>query len=306
MDTQKSTPSVLVLSLLFLFWSTCAHSEELYFVDAHSQVDQNVDLENIVELMREAGVTKTILAARGQRKSKEIADLAEAYPDQIVASVRTKGKQYKRNTNKYYEKLSKQVNSGRFNAMAELLLYHAQKGDRAGEVVVYPDDERVKAAFNTARNNDWPFVLHIEFASLNGRRRNKFFAKMEEFIKEYSDHPIGLIHMGQLKANEVKMLIDKYANIFFLTSRSNPIVVDRSNQPWINMFKNNALAPGWKSLIVANPKRFIFAIDNVWPEQWRNGYKEQVSLWREALSKLPSDVAYAVAHGNAEALWKLK
>ena len=101
------------------------------------QVGQDIELENIVGLMREAGVKKTILAARGDRKANEIADLAETYPEQIVAAVRTKSKHYQRNTNNYYKKLSKQLNSGRFNAMAELLLYHAQRGELAEEVVIY-------------------------------------------------------------------------------------------------------------------------------------------------------------------------
>ena len=72
------------------------------------------------------------------------------------------------------------------------------------------------------------------------------------------------------------------------------------------MFEKNVLAPEWESIIVRNPERFIFALDNVWHEQWRNGYKEQVSLWRDALNHLPLEVAHDVAHRNAELLWKLK
>jgi len=72
------------------------------------------------------------------------------------------------------------------------------------------------------------------------------------------------------------------------------------------MFENDGLAPEWKTLIVTNPKRFIFALDNVWPNHWRNDYEEQVSLWKNALNKLPPEVAHAVAHGNTESLWKLK
>ena len=306
MDLKKSSVCGLMLSLCCLLWSAYAYCEEIYFVDAHSQVDHNIELEDVVQLMKEAGVKKTILAARGQRKSKEIADLAETYPEQIIASVRTKSIHYKRNTNKYYKKLSKQINSGRFNAMAELLLFHAQKGELAEEVVIYPDDERVNAAFEGARENGWPFVLHIEFSSLSGNQRKKYFTALTSFLEKHSDYPVALIHMGQLEVTEVKRLIDKHSNIYFLTSHSNPIAVARSNQPWINMFKNNVLAPEWESLIVASPKRFIFSLDNVWSDQWRNGYKEQVSLWRNALGKLPQDVAHAVAHGNAESLWKLK
>ena len=43
-------------------------AKELYFVDAHSQVDEDVsDLELIIQRMDAAGVYRTILAARSGR-----------------------------------------------------------------------------------------------------------------------------------------------------------------------------------------------------------------------------------------------
>jgi len=148
--------------------------------------------------------------------------------------------------------------------------------------------------------------LHIEFAALSGHQRQKYFQALESFLHQHSDYPIALIHMGHLNVTEVKSLIDKHANLYFLTSHSNPIAVRRSNQPWVNMFENGELALEWDTLIVANPKKFIFALDKVWPDHWRNDYKEQVSLWKNALSKRPPKVAHAVAHENAESLWNLK
>jgi len=306
MKSYKSTLLRAACSLLLMFWTASTQSEELYFIDAHSQVDSDISLEDIVGLMKEAGISKTILAARGKRKSRDVAELAESYPDQVVAAVRTKSKHYINNTQKYYQKLSKQLKSGRYNAMAEILLYHAQKGDRAGKVEVYPDDERVQFAFRNAEKYVWPFIIHIEFAALSGSQREKYFSAMEMFLAQHPDHPIALIHMGQLPAADAKRLIEKHANIYFLTSHCNPVAISQSNQPWVNLFTNDELAPEWKSLITENPTRFVFALDNVWPEQWHNGYKEQVTLWRNALSRLPPEVAHAVAHSNAEVLWRLK
>jgi len=303
---MKMVTSRLSLFLFATSLSVSAHSEALYFIDAHSQADQDIALENIVELMKDAGVKQTILAARGKRDSFDIADLAEEYPDQVIAAVRTKSKHYIRNTNKYYKLLKQQLDSGRFHAMAELLLYHAQKGDRADEVIVYPDDARVTAAFEAASKHGWPVILHIEFAALRGDQREKYFTALERFLDEHPEHPVALIHMGQLSAVDVKMLIDKHANLYFLMSHCNPVSIEGTSQPWVNMFKDGVLAPEWESLVVSNYSRFIFALDNVWPEQWRNGYKEQVQLWRKALAKLPVEAANAVAHGNAESLWKLQ
>ena len=55
---------------------------------------------------------------------------------------------------------------------------------------------------------------------------------------------------------------------------------------------------------MAHPDRFVFALDNVWPEHWEEFYLEQMKYWRNALADLPADVAHAIAHGNAERLWK--
>ena len=303
---NRVTQSLLGLTAVLSFiLSVSVQGAELYFVDAHSQVDQNIELNEIISLMQKAGISKTILAARGERKSRTVAELAESYPKQIVAAVRTKSKHYKSNTPQYYKKLSKQVNSGRFGAMAELLLYHAQKGDRAEEVSIFPDDERVQAALKHAKSQGWPLILHFEFASLSKNKRENYFSALEALLNQQPDIQVVLIHMGQLGVADVEKLIKNHKNIYFLTSHCNPIAISRSNQPWSNLFDGEQLAPLWKTLIVENPNRFIFALDNVWAEHWRNGYKEQVQLWRKALSGLPLDVAHSVAHKNAERLWKL-
>ena len=40
--------------------------------------------------------------------------------------------------------LKDDIASGRFGAISELLMHHAQKGSKADEIVVYPDDKRVQ------------------------------------------------------------------------------------------------------------------------------------------------------------------
>ena len=43
----------------------------------------------------------------------------------------------------------------------------------------------------------------------------------------------------------------------------------------------------------------------VWSDQWQRLYVEEAARWRDALADLPEDVAHALAHGNAERLWRL-
>lgn len=274
-------------------------------IDAHSQVDQYVELEKIIQLMDQGGIAGTILSTRGTVTPEELVSFAANYPGRIIPAVRTKGQIYEENDEKYYKLLKKQVNMEQYGAMAEVLMYHAQKGDKAPEVVVPPDDERVQAALNYALDKEWPFVVHIEFAAA-GSLRDEFMTKFEALLVQYPEHPFVLIHMGQLDYDGVRRLIEAYPNIYFITAHSNPISVKKSIQLWTNMFDGDRLAADWKQLMVEHPDRFILGFDNVWAEHWGQFYLDQIALWREAIKELPIEVAHAFAHGNAERLWHLR
>ncbi len=114
-----------------------------------------------------------------------------------------------------------------------------------------------------------------------------------------------LAHMGQLRPPQARGLIKKHPNIHFIASHSNPIFMDGSLQPWVNMFAGESLTSDWKGLMVAHPDRFILGFDNVWKKHWRKLYHRQAALWRKTLLELPTEVAHAVALDNAGRLWKL-
>jgi len=306
--TAKSIKRYIIVLFLFLSLSLSGNgiASELYFIDAHSQVDQLVkNLDLIIKRMDASGVYCTILAARAGRTDQEIAAFAQKNPDRIVPSIRTKSKIYNKNKPKYYKKLGKSVASGQFKAMAELLMYHAQKGDKAPEIVVYPDDRRILFALEETIKMGCPLVIHIEFKSLTGKKRKKFMDLMEGLLDSRPDHPFALNHMGQLNAPEVKRLIEKHGNIHFLTAHTNPVITRLSKQPWTNMFTGKKLKPEWKELMIRYPERFVFAMDNVWDRHWKKFYRDQIKYWRNAMADLPADVTPAVAHQNAERLWKI-
>lgn len=138
----------LIISIGFI---SPSYTADLYFIDAHSQVDEDIEQDELIQKMDAAGIQKTILSSRRRRRAFDIADWAEVYPDKIIASARVKSKHYKNNTKKFYKKIKKQIKSDGFNAMSEVLLYHAQKGDKADEVIIYPDDERVEFLLDEAK-----------------------------------------------------------------------------------------------------------------------------------------------------------
>lgn len=297
----------VILGVALLAAALPTRAEELYFVDAHSQVDGEVrDLSLITERMRQNGVRKTILAARAKRSNQDILDLARQSGGAIVPAIRTKSGAYMTNKPAYYQKLKRQGASGRFGAIAEVLLYHAQKGTKAPEVKVLPGDRRVQAALEVARQNHWPFVAHIEFAALSGGARKKFMKEFIALLEQNRDLPVVLMHMGQLHADEVGTLLGRHPNLYFNVAHTDRITINRSSEPWTNLFKGDSIQPAWQALMKQYPDRFIFALDNVWAEHWESFYPEKIKLWRKALGELPPAVAGAIAHGNAERLWGLQ
>jgi predicted TIM-barrel fold metal-dependent hydrolase len=289
-------------------------------IDAHSQFDNEVSFDQVINLIDQGGISRIILSVRGGRNPLDAANLADLHPERVIPAVRTKGGAYQDIDRlvEYLSILAGQVSSDRFKAMAEVLLYHAQKGNRAPKVVVRGNDPRVQAALDHAKEQGWPFIVHIEFAAafadtedpsleteLFPTMGHQFMADLEDLLSENPNHPFVLIHMGQLESDAVRGLIESHDNIYFMTSHANRIVIKESEQPWINMFDGNRLAPDWEALVIEYPDRFILGFDNVFVEHWSEFYLDQIALWRRAFKWLPLQVAEALAHENAERLWNL-
>ncbi|MHA1598330.1 MAG: hypothetical protein ACTSV1_06370 [Alphaproteobacteria bacterium] len=295
----------IVLIVAGLTAKTAAIADEIPLIDAHSQLPSPETAAGVIGLMDKAGIAKIILSFRGKGKASHVIGLWKKHPDRIVPSIKTKGRHYQQGSKKFYSSLAKNLDNPAFGAMAEMILWHAQKGDKAPQQIVAIDSPQVQAALNGALDKNWPFILHIEFAAARKAGDDKRFMKeLEALLMAYPNHPFPMIHMAQLQPDEVRNLILKHPNIYFITSHSNPHTVISSQQPWTNMFVGDLLSPEWKTLMSAHPDRFIFAIDNVWPEHWSEKYVRQVATWRNALMQLPHKAAHMIGHENAERLWR--
>jgi len=189
--------------------------------------------------------------------------------------------------------------------MGEAILFHAKKGKKAPEISVMADSPQNRMLLNIALKKGWPFIAHYEFRAAKGKRA-KHLAALRAMMRKHSDHPFVLIHMGQLGSKETKQLIADFPNVYFIMSHSNPISIGKNpGQPWTNLFEGKTLAAKWKKVILAHPDRFMVGFDNVWPEYWGSLYLNQAKLWRKTLGNLPANAAHALAHENAERLWKL-
>ena len=305
---------------------------ELYFIDAHSQVDRftrntdlNYSLEDIPETMENHGVHGTILSARGRRDWNDILKLANDN-NNIYPSVRTKSKAY--NSAVYSDRIFRKVQDEigeqlavndqeiRFRAISEALIYHAAKFNQHGvemapKIAVDYRDNRIEFIKDTAKQNEWPFVIHIEFRGLNEDENDQvvdyFRNGLNTMLEDNPDVNFVLNHLGQLDHEDVLKLIQNHDNIYFFTAHVTPIMI--SDVPWTIIFDQQgekcAFKNEWKQLVEKFPNRFIFALDNVWEGHWAVKYTDQINCWVSALQQVPPTVAHSIAHRNAEEMWNL-
>jgi len=291
--------------------------QALPIIDAHSQFDQHVGLDEIMHWLDRAGVSRVILSDRSTGmvdRGEELLGLAAKHPDRITPAIRSKPPGYaKMRESEFFRYLARQAEHPGYGALAEIILTHAAMRNAyfslGGDIEILPGEHQTRTAAALARRKGWPMLLHIEFRYI-GQRKAIFMEELERLLANHRDLPVGLMHMGQLEPEEAERLVKSHPNAFFMLSWANPVGVGQAarNDPrrgWINMFQGSELKPQWRELMLAFPDRFVLAIDNVFKPQWSDMYVQQVAVWRKALLALPGPVAHAVAHGNAERLWKL-
>jgi predicted TIM-barrel fold metal-dependent hydrolase len=291
--------------------------DSLPIIDAHSQIAAYHDLDKVIRLLKKGKVSRVILSWRFPWASSSrldpdpVLELASKYPDLIVPAIGTKGLEYMNAPSDWVARIRDFAAIEQFKAIAELHIYHEEKGKKHGggdapRVFVLPSDIKILNAMGVAKERGWPLVLHIESANLNGEQRRRVFAELKDLFWKNPDQPFVLIHMALLEPNDAEALIRDHPNVYFITSRANPLT--GKNYNFIDMFEGGTgptLDERWRRLIVAYPDRFVLGFDNVAKNDWSDRYLQQISLWRNALVRLPRDVAEAVAHGNAERLWHL-
>jgi hypothetical protein len=214
---------------------------------AHSQLEHAIAPEQVIQLMKQAQVLRTILAARRKTTIKDMIILARLHPGRITAALRIKGGAYQNNPVAAFRSfLNKQLKHREFAAMAEVLMYHAHKTNLKGstiapEVAFPPGHAKPAAALAVALSKGWPFIIHIEFAKL-GARRTKYMSGMESMLRARPEHPFLLVHMGQPRLTKVARLLSAHAKLHFIPAHTTPITLTESQGPWTAMFDGEILS----------------------------------------------------------------
>ena len=280
---------------------------KIFFIDAHSQLPNSMLSDEIVNILDKAGIKKVILTNRDLAKNEDILRLSNKFPHRVFPIIKTKGKPWINNNDKFTEIIEKKIKKDSYYGFGEALLFHAAKGKyglKAPEYDVSSESDQFIYLLETARDRNWPLIIHIEFRSVNNYVTR--MRELEYILENNRDISFPLIHMGQLNIENVSRLIENHKNVYFMMSRANRIKGINTSQPWTTLFINKKIKDRWKKLLIKYPDRFIFCVDAVWPSDWSDQYYVKiVNHWREALKELPHNVVEQIAYKNAERLWDL-
>jgi len=106
----RSGRLLAIAALLFsIAGGSAPRAEELYFIDALSQIDDRVNLATVVQMLERGGVTRTILSTTMRASQDEVIQLARRDPGQIIPAVRTKGYITNRSPQRYQQILNDQI-----------------------------------------------------------------------------------------------------------------------------------------------------------------------------------------------------
>ncbi len=295
-------------------WSGTGAAYEGPMISTHSQYDDDIEIDEVVRILKQARISKALLSTRLKRPTEEVLEAARHYPGLVVPLARTKVRDYLGGTPGWSAYLENIRASKGFQGMQELLLFHAAKINRRGEmlapeITVGAGEERVAQAIGVAGAKGWPVTLHHEFRYLGnqgGPRKQKFFAEMEALLRKHQNQAFTLTHMALLEREEVEALIQAHPNVYFQLSMT-ANVYRAQPFPWTFLFVEGGelgeLQPAWERLLEAHPDRFLLAFDGVFAWSWRRDIVPEAQEWRAALGRLDEKAARRIAHENAERLW---
>ncbi len=318
-----------ILSIISLFMMLiCSSSYAIDFyngtlIDAHSQKGKLISVEQLSNVINQTDVDYTLLSFRLKPKEikGELLKIKKSTNGKVRYLIPTKLRGF---TSVYspvdrviqtITDLQKASLSDKLSHVGygEIIVQHAPHNHsrlKYEGINLHLDSERIKRAVNIVLKDNKPVILHVELNDYETDSK-KILNQLVLLSNANPSSNFLLMHMAQIEFSEAEFIIKNTKNIHFMTSHADNemrLIMKKKlgQQGWINLFdKDNKLQKKWIDLMNENPKRFVFALDNVWDSHWLRGYKERVSIWREALASLEKKSSVLIACGNANVYFKL-
>ncbi|MEF2231762.1 MAG: amidohydrolase family protein [Pseudodesulfovibrio sp.] len=278
--------------------------------DAMSQIDETVDMDQAMALVRAAGVGRLALFARSRKDlhdgEQAVLDLAARNPDLVVLGAP-----------KYFQ-LSGDVSADFIRAtvdgvrkhgyrfIGEILYTHGDKKSgkqySAGERYVDPSRPGTARLLTAIAPLRIPLMVHFEpYAP------ERDFPRLHALLSAWPDQVFLLPHMAFASPEQVDDFLSRHPNLYALMSKKERRMEDFCDPDKLAMtgsamLDGHTLRPEWKALLVKHQDRILFATDPHMRKLWMQ-YGEAVKRQRVVLGQLPRDAAEKIACRNAERVY---
>ncbi len=293
---------------------------ELPYIDIESSCNsKRVDIDSVAKSMDSLNIGLMALSAdigkgqfeKGVRYDNLSERLIAGYPDRFIAV--GNGGQPPALTEAPDEFLAAQeaaARSGEFPLMGEFEFRHypsprqVKSGKMERDVFVPIDGKVGHRLFSMSEKTGMPFQIHYEV-------EDDLLAPLEKMLKQYPKARAIWCHYAQVRYIErasrytpayVDGLLRRFPNLYFDTAFGDAgSVYPLSNQRHARVWGDNGkLRPEWRDIIVANPGRFLSALDLGGDRLDR--IVEYDKKHRNFLEQLPSETQHQVAYRSA---WRL-
>lgn len=320
---MKNVSLGLLIAILICKPTYAADIYDGTLIDAHSQKGKLISVEQLSEKINKTDVDFTLLSFRlkPSKIKTELLEIKQLTGNKVRYLIPTKLFKFTQktaNSSKVVTRLRNLIKTTKQNDMdyvgfGEIIVQHAphdHKRLKYDGINLDLNSKRISEAIDIVLKDNKPVILHVELNDYETDSK-KILNQLVTLSNKNPNNNFLLMHMAQIEFSEAEFIIKNTKNIHFMTSHADnerrlQMKKKKGQQGWINLFdKDDKLQKKWIDLMNENPKRFVFALDNVWDNQWLRGYKKRVSMWRAALASLDKKSSVLIACGNANEYFNL-
>tara|TARA_B110000090_G_scaffold53191_1_gene60735 strand:- start:169 stop:1155 length:987 start_codon:yes stop_codon:yes gene_type:complete len=320
---MKNVSLGLLIAILICKPTYAADIYDGTLIDAHSQKGKLISVEQLSEKINKTDVDFTLLSFRlkPSKIKTELLEIKQLTGNKVRYLIPTKLFKFTQktaNSSKVVTRLRNLIKTTKQNDMdyvgfGEIIVQHAphdHKRLKYDGINLDLNSKRISEAIDIVLKDNKPVILHVELNDYETDSK-KILNQLVTLSNKNPNNNFLLMHMAQIEFSEAEFIIKNTKNIHFMTSHADnekrlQMKKKKGQQGWINLFdKDDKLQKKWIDLMNENPKRFVFALDNVWDKQWLRGYKKRVSMWRAALAFLDKKSSVLIACGNANEYFNL-
>ena len=320
---MKNVSLGLLIAILICKPTYAADIYDGTLIDAHSQKGKLISVEQLSEKINKTDVDFTLLSFRlkPSKIKTELLEIKQLTGNKVRYLIPTKLFKFTQktaNSSMVVTRLRNLIKTTKQNDMdyvgfGEIIVQHAphdHKRLKYDGINLDLNSKRISEAIDIVLKDNKPVILHVELNDYETDSK-KILNQLVTLSNKNPNNNFLLMHMAQIEFSEAEFIIKNTKNIHFMTSHADnerrlQMKKKKGQQGWINLFdKDDKLKKKWIDLMNENPKRFVFALDNVWDNQWLRGYKKRVSMWRAALASLDKKSSILIACGNANEYFNL-